>query len=70
MHFFHSKLHHWFVGPYLGFCQVNNFMMSHQGMNMGGISAPFNDTLVDYKSYKIGLKAKAALVRYPLFVIP
>ena len=43
------------------FCEVNSFMMGQQGMNAGGISALFNDTLVDYGGNIVGLKLKATV---------
>jgi hypothetical protein len=40
-------------------CQTNAFMMGRQGMNIGGISALFNDILVDYAGSQVGFRAKA-----------
>lgn len=39
-------------------CEVNAFMMGKQGMNIGGISALFNDILIDYAGSKVGFRAK------------
>jgi len=37
-------------------------MMENDGMNVGGISALFNDIVVDYKAGKIGLRPKGPAV--------
>ncbi len=39
-------------------CEMNAFMMGQQGMNIGGISALFNDILVDYAHAQVGLKPR------------
>jgi hypothetical protein len=48
------------------FCELNSFMMGQQGMNTGGVSALFNDTLVDYGGNMVGLKAKTTHKRQTL----
>ena len=45
-------------GLTLVMCKYNSFMMSQQGMNIGGISALFNDILIDYSGSRVGLKPK------------
>jgi hypothetical protein len=45
-------------GLTLVMCKVNAFMMGQQGMNIGGISALFNNILIDYSGNKVGLKLK------------
>ena len=45
-------------GLTLVMCKYNSFMMNQQGMNIGGISALFNDILIDYSGSRVGLKPK------------
>jgi hypothetical protein len=40
------------------FCDVNEFLWQQQGMNIGGISALFNDILIDYSTAQVGFKPK------------
>jgi hypothetical protein len=39
-------------------CEKCYYMMDNDGMNVGGISALFNDIVVDYAAGKVGLKPK------------
>jgi hypothetical protein len=39
-------------------CQQNAFMMGQNGMNIGGISALFNDILIDYAAALVGFRPK------------
>jgi hypothetical protein len=45
-------------GLTLVMCEQCQYMMSQNGMNIGGLSALFNDILIDYASAKVGFKAK------------
>jgi hypothetical protein len=49
-------------GLTLVMCEMCEYMMGNQGMNIGGISALFNKILIDYVSGKVGFKAKMAAV--------
>ena len=46
-------------GLTLVMCQVNYYMMSQQGMNIGGISALENLILIDFANCQVGLKSKS-----------
>jgi hypothetical protein len=48
-------------GLTLVMCARCFYMMNNNGMNIGGISALFNNILIDYSSAKVGFKAKTAL---------
>jgi hypothetical protein len=39
-------------------CEVNQYMMGEQGMNIGGLSALFNYIILDYSTAKVGMKPK------------
>jgi hypothetical protein len=43
-------------GLTLVMCKVNVYMRGQQGMNIGGISALFNNILVDYAGSRVGMK--------------
>jgi hypothetical protein len=45
-------------GLTLVMCKHCHFMMSQNGMNIGGLSALFNYILIDYASAKVGFKSK------------
>jgi hypothetical protein len=45
-------------GLTLVMCEQNQYMMGERGMNIGGISALVNYILIDFASYRVGLKAK------------
>jgi hypothetical protein len=49
-------------GLTLVMCEKCYYMMENDGMNVGGISALFNDIVVDYKAGKIGLRPKGPAV--------
>lgn len=42
-------------------CENNAYMMGQYGMNIGGITALFNDILIDYGGTRIGFQATAAM---------
>ncbi len=44
-------------GLTLVMCEVNQFMWGKQGMNIGGISALFQNILVDYANAQVGFRA-------------
>jgi hypothetical protein len=46
-------------GLTLVMCQINNYMMGQNGLNIGGISALVNSILVDYQGKRVGLKPKS-----------
>jgi len=39
-------------------CEKNAYMMEQYGMNIGGISALFNDLLIDYRNAQVGFMAR------------
>lgn len=45
-------------GLTLVMCKVNSYMRGQQGMNIGGVSALFNDILIDYANGQVGFKLK------------
>lgn len=49
-------------GLTLVMCEKCYYMMDSDGMNVGGISALFNDIVVDYAAGKVGLKPKGPAV--------
>jgi hypothetical protein len=41
-------------------CEKSFYMMGQYGMNIGGISALFNDILIDYRNAQVGFKPRKA----------